>query len=215
MHSNLHVYTTSGVWTKPPRLFAIELVIRSAGGGGSRISNTSGAGGGGGGAVRTLKRIPALSLPETVIVTVGPGGGPGQAGGASSFGDLLSVPGGGGAVGSIPGEGGYSSLRGGKGGATGQNGGWVGDMVTGLLAGGGGGGGAGGGGGPSGMSHVFHYVGVPNFWQWCQSGWGGIGGTATSASSSGCFPAGGGGGGGSVAGNGAAGCVSILEHILD
>lgn len=217
MRSNLRVYTASDTWTKPEKLVAVDIVVRSAGGGGARVSNTSGAGGGGGGAVRTNRRLPASRLPGTVAVTVGAGGSPSQDGGTSAFGDFLAIPGGAAAQGTTPGMGGYSVLRGGFGGAAGQDGESVGDMLVDLLAGGGGGGAAGRSGGLSGKSAQFlGSDGLPLWWQWCQSGAGGRGGTASYAGGTGVFPAGGGGGGGlGVAGNGANGCVTVLEYLLD
>lgn len=113
MPANLVVFTTSGIWHKPPNLFAIEVQVRSGGGGGAAgvtqaiaASQRPGTGGGGGGIVQTPKRISAFELPETVAVTVGAGGVAsgfsqldgyfvsGKAGGDSSFGDLLTVRGG-------------------------------------------------------------------------------------------------------------------------
>ncbi|KXF56134.1 hypothetical protein AXA44_02560 [Rhodococcus sp. SC4] len=169
IRTNLRVFTASGTWHKPPNLFAIDLVLRGAGGSGaSGVRRTDGgqrfpgAGGGGGGAVKTNKRIPAIRLPDAVVVTVGPGGGQtavagpnnwnwsaGHDGGDSSFGDILRAEGGqgggqlnsGGGDWNTGGAGGYSVMRGGRGGAYGAaSGESVSSGVIALLAGGGGGG---------------------------------------------------------------------------
>lgn len=157
---NVIAFTTNGTWTKPPNLAAIELILRGGGGGGSTGTANSatsarygGAGGGGGGCVRTERRIPAESLPDTVEVEIGTGGwgglnaplggswSPGGNGADSIFGDYLRAEGGGGS--SHPftaGAGGLSVLRGGNGGSQGANGGDSTHGVISLLSGGGGGG---------------------------------------------------------------------------
>jgi hypothetical protein len=153
-------YVSSNTWYKSEKLYAIDVLVRGGGGGGaSGVANATtnqrygGAGGGGGGCVRTQRRIPAASLPESVPVYIGVGGWggtggagsggwhPGANGEDSYFGDILRGEGGGGA--SHPftaGKGGLSVLRGGNGAAQGLNGESVSHGVISLLSGGGGGG---------------------------------------------------------------------------
>lgn len=192
MHTALQVFTSNGTWTKPPNLFAVEVILRGAGGAGN-----ASAGGGGGAAVDTPKRIPASDMPATVAVTIG--AGTSGDGGDTSFGAFYTAPGGLSAANG--GTGGLSFMRGGAGGTG------AGEAATSgpvrLLAGGGGGGGPSAAGGSSGL--VAPGVSNPPLWQACQSGGGGNGGSA------GGFPA---GGGGSNA-NGAGGCLTVIEYLFD
>lgn len=246
---NVVAYTASGIWYKSPQLYAIELVLRGAGGGGASgvrhataANRQPGAGGGGGGAVRTLRRIPAADLPDSVAVVVGVGGAQtatapagdwawnsGNDGGDSSFGDILRAEGGGGGGPGGPngqligGTGGMSVMRGGTGGALGAAGESVSSGVISLLAGGGGGGsggnnsgGAGGSGGASGfVPQGWEY---PQFWQVLQSGGGAPGGTVASPIRTPGFPAGGGAGGyggGGPGSRGGNGVVTVIEYLYD
>lgn len=250
--NNVIAYGANATWTKPPKLYAIELVIRGGGGGGASgvrhsvaANRWAGPGGGGGGAVHSQKRIRAEDIPDVVAVTVGPGGGPtayapagdwgwipGNHGGDSAFGEILHADGGLGggwlldlsdARAEVGGYGGFSVMRGGNGGTrlspAGES---VTSGVVSLLAGGGGGGAGGpstggvsGVGGKSGLSSGH----LPVFWQTCQSGAGGVGGTTSNPTpGSGGFPAGGGGGGVGGGGPGlagAAGCVTVIEYLYD
>lgn len=193
VHANLYTYTASGVWTKPPRLIAIDVILRGAGGAG-----TSSSGGGGGAAVER-RRIPAPDLEDTIEFVVGAAGSGGQNGGDSSFGDLLTAAGGkGGANGRA---GGFSYMPGGTGGLSGQPGETVTSGIVRLLAGGGGGAGANSTGGGSGLTPGAWSP--QRLWQVSMSGGGGNSGGP------GGFPAGGGGAGA----RGAAGLVTVIEYI--
>ncbi|WP_405134003.1 hypothetical protein [Nocardia sp. NBC_01388] len=194
--TNLVVFTTSGVWSPPPKLFAIDLILRGAGGGGG-----ANGGGGGGQAVVSARRVPAAMLTGPVQVTIGQPGTVGNDGGATSFGALLTAVGGlsannGGA------GGGTSFQRGGSGGTNGNPGESVSGDVISLLTGGGGGAGSGAGGGSSGL--VPADTGNPAFWQVLQSGGGG------SSGKPGGYPAGGGGSGAT----GAAGVATVIHYLF-
>ena len=173
--SNVVVFTSNGVWTKPPDCYAVYVLVRGAGGSGASGMRHStqnqrqpGPGGGGGGAVRTHRRIPAFQLPETVSVTVGIGGAaptappntdgawtPGNDGGDSVFYDIIAKGGRGGGYGltsttadiNIGGAGGYAVYQGGAGGAQGAAGQSTSANILGGfdLLGAGGGGGSGAG----------------------------------------------------------------------
>lgn len=95
----------SFTWNKPTKGSMALIQAWGAGGSGGRGASSPStriAGGGAGGAYVELK-IPMASLPSTVSVTVGAGGAaqtvdgsPGQVGGNSSFGSILTAYGGGG-----------------------------------------------------------------------------------------------------------------------
>lgn len=217
--SKVSVFTSSGTWTKDPKLYAIEIVGRGPGGGGSwPTGNGNGYGGGGGGVSRTDRRIQARELPDTVDVVVGaPGTGGnatsrnGTSGGVASFGKFLRVEGGGGATTSSAGVGGLGIYRGGNGGNPGSPGGSTPRRPSDYLCGPGGG--AGGGGFPGGSSgSVLPGTSFPILWQTTQSGGGGSSGTV------GGSPGGGGGGGQAPslpAGNGGVGCITVIEYLYD
>jgi hypothetical protein len=91
-------YTAGATWTKPAGLRALRVVcIAGGGGGGSVLGATSGykgaGSGGGGGAYGDVVMLPT-DVSSTVAVTVGAGGAAEVAGGQSSFGAYLIVPGG-------------------------------------------------------------------------------------------------------------------------
>jgi hypothetical protein len=202
------LFTSSGTFNLPAGLDDDRMVhveLWAAGGGGARGSASQG-GGGGGGYLRASFR--AVDVPSTVAVTVGAGGigrtattGVGTAGGASSFGALLSAAGGQGGDGSDGGSGGGTS--GGVSGTpfagygdSGASGGYGGSGGSTSHGGGGGGGGASGSGTNGGTS----------LW----GGNGGGGGDGTPAAVAGTAPGGGGGGANLADGaNGARGEVRV------
>lgn len=131
-------YTASATWTKPVGLSDDAMVmVEMWGGGGSGARNSGGADVGGGGGSYIRAGFRAGDLPSSVAVAVGAGGSGkttnsgGSNGGASTFGAILSAPGG---------IGGYTV--GGQGGAKGA----IGAMAAhAVLAESGGDGGAGAG----------------------------------------------------------------------
>lgn len=213
---NALVLTTSGVWVKPPRLFAIHRIIaRSAGSGGSwPAGNGNGYGGGGGAASYTKNPIGEWELPAEVEYEVGVGGLGGNSsnrnggnGGDTWFGNFIRVSGARGATTTAPGVGGNGMYRGANGGLPGQPGGSASSGPVDYSAGGGGGGTLGGASGS-----VTGGTSNPPLWQTSQSGGGGPSGQR------GGFPAGGGGRGiapGTPAGAGADGLLTIIEYILE
>lgn len=103
---NFQLFTTSGTFVVPP--FVEKVYITGCGGGG--------AGGGAGGAIKT----PIAVMPGSqYTITIGNGGvgstGNGTAGGASSFGSLLTLGGGGGGL-----KDGAQGSSGGSGGSAGS-----------------------------------------------------------------------------------------------
>ena len=104
-------FTSPGTWTKPVGLKAVRVRLAAGGGGaGATVTQPANpdysAGSGVGGAARgdlLPVYISAADIPGPVTVVVGSGGAggaagpnPGQAGGTSSFGTLISATGGGG-----------------------------------------------------------------------------------------------------------------------
>lgn len=187
-------YTESAAFTVPPGVTTVYVSAAAGGGGGGGGAGSSVAsnpgGGGGGGAGRSTYRQPVSVTPgDTIAVSVGRGGaagngstGNGSSGGAgvaTSFGDLITLAGGGG------GGGGTGAT--GAGGAGGTPGGqWGGDAQvanTGGNGGNGGGGpfGTGGGGGRAGVSAGSVAPGTAAF----GFGVGGAGGGANYSSSTG------------------------------
>lgn len=144
--SRVLVFDTPGehTWIRDRRLYAIDLIV--VGGGGSGSSGMShataaqrrpGSGGGGGGVNITERRIGVGRIGDSELVVVGAGGAatgppapvdgawiPGNDGGRSAFGGLLSAEGGRGGgwtYGALDarigarGDGGYAVMRGGAG----------------------------------------------------------------------------------------------------
>ena len=111
------VFTASGTWTKPAGISADAIVVIEAwgagGGGGSGSGSTSSSAGGGGGGGYMYRTILASALAATETVTVGSGGAPGVAGGASSLGTVITARGGALGVGSNASTGGTGG-RGGR-----------------------------------------------------------------------------------------------------
>lgn len=105
------VFTSSGVFVVPPRVYTVYVTMCGGGGGGGRGSGYYG----GGGAQCWIKQPVSVSPGDSITVTVGAGGtgktssdGNGTAGGTSSFGSLLSAAGGASASGAAGGDGGVA-----------------------------------------------------------------------------------------------------------
>jgi len=105
------VFTASGVFVAPPRVYTVYITMCGGGGGGGRGSGYYG----GGGAQCWIKQPVSVTPGDSITVTVGAGGtgktssdGNGTAGGASSFGSLLSASGGASASGAAGGDGGIA-----------------------------------------------------------------------------------------------------------
>ena len=91
---NVQVISASAMYVKTPGAKRGRVIITGAGASGSKAGVFSASGGAGG------TRIAFIELPDTVQVTIGAGGkgvssgGPGNAGGDSSFGTLMTAEGG-------------------------------------------------------------------------------------------------------------------------
>ena len=189
----LEVFTASGTWVKPNGYADDKMVFVEAWGGGQSggrdSSDFSGRRGGNGGSyVSAWFRV--ADLPSAIPVTVGAGGaartsnGSGNNGGSTSFGALLSAPGGGATQGPPVTDSGGSPGAGGTSPKVGGN----------ALRAGAGGGGSGATSGQAG--------GVSRF--------GGNGGAGNgSTGDAGEAPGGGGGGAGGTSGAGARGEVRV------
>ena len=117
------VFTASGSWTCPTGVTKVLLDGSGGGGGGACGASSAANGNGGGGAASVTGQLITV-VPGTVYtITVGNGGAGGTSstptggdGGTSSFGTLVSLPGGGGgsrtAVGAAGGSGGISGQAG-------------------------------------------------------------------------------------------------------
>ena len=93
LYNMVSVFRFSGTWTCPPGVSEAMVLVWGAGGGGGSVRNVSGnsTGGGGGGFAQALCTVAAGT---SYSVTIGAGGGPGAAGGTSSFSTLVSATGG-------------------------------------------------------------------------------------------------------------------------
>ena len=210
-------YTSNGSFTTPVDVTTVT--AQAWGGGAGAGGNTQSSGGsnnGGGGGAYASDVLTGLS--GAYSITVGTGGtgsgaqnGTGVAGGASSFGVLLSANGGSG--------GGPGDTQGGAGGTVGTAsikfaGGAGGSRTTGGNNGGGGGGGSAGtlGNGGNGGNAVTSTGGAAGSAGSGGGATGGSGGDDTLVGNNGTFPGGGGGGRGTngvTPGNGAGGLIIV------
>ena len=127
--NGLQEFTSSGTFTGPNgvnRLLVEVWAAGGGGGGGGAVGSICASGGGGGGSGGYARSVISVTPGQTYLVTVGlggaggPVGSPGQSGGNSSFGNLLTVGGGGGGQpGSTTPAGSPTPAPGGAGGAAG------------------------------------------------------------------------------------------------
>lgn len=146
-------FTASGSWTCPEGVTTVYIDACGGGGGGAYSSPGATGGGGGGGAAAVIGTSISVTPGVTYTVTIGGPGAAGTpssvngvAGGATSFGSLLVLNGGGG---------GLSSAGAGVGGGTGGNAGTAGALNGGVSFGGSGGGCVLGNGGAGGSGAMF------------------------------------------------------------
>ena len=146
-------FTASGSWTCPEGVTTVYIDACGGGGGGAYSSPGATGGGGGGGAAAVIGTSISVTPGVTYTVTIGGPGAAGTpssvngvAGGATSFGSLLVLNGGGG---------GLSSAGAGAGGGTGGNAGTAGALNGGVSFGGSGGGCVLGNGGAGGNGAMF------------------------------------------------------------
>jgi len=232
----IHTFQASGIFTPPPGLTEVEVLVAAGGGGGGGSANVARAGGGGGGGGLVYRNAFPVGGPVPVVVGEGGAGGSGNNrganGGDSMFGALAASGGGGG--GGAPG-GNRAGNPGGSGGGGAENGtGGSGTAGQGNHGGngqanlGGGGGGAGvpggnaavpfGGNGGNGLTFgQFAHAGDGGSFAGGGGGGGGAGFAGGSGGSGGGGPGGfpgspntGGGGGGGNGGNGAAGGSGVV-----
>ncbi|MGZ0719939.1 glycine-rich domain-containing protein [Kluyvera cryocrescens] len=149
----LSTFTASGSWTCPEGVTTVYIDACGGGGGGAYSSPGATGGGGGGGAAAVIGTSISVTPGVTYTVTIGGPGAAGTpssvngvAGGATSFGSLLVLNGGGG---------GLSSAGAGAGGGTGGNAGTAGALNGGVSFGGSGGGCVLGNGGAGGNGAMF------------------------------------------------------------
>ena len=201
---NKKVFTKNGTFVVPAGVNGIYITACGGGGGGaSGRRDSSYHGAGGGGAACIIHQFFSVTPGQIIPITVGQGGAggvwnssmnvnaPGTSGGATIIGDLMTLPGGGGATGSGNGaEGKSGGVGGGSGGTT--SGGGPGYGASGGTQRGGGGGSYGGGGGGSTHPNDYNPGGSP------KEGVYSHGGSGKSSSGrnggNGSFGAGGGGG---------------------
>jgi hypothetical protein len=100
MPFNVIVFKNSGHYTPSPSMRSVEVVCRGSGAGGVSVSlgslnDPNGAGGGGGGSgARSRAVFLAAAIGAGIDVSIGPGGAPNGNGSTTSFGSLLTAPGG-------------------------------------------------------------------------------------------------------------------------
>jgi hypothetical protein len=103
--ASIQVFSSSGTFTVPDGVTALEVELWGAGGGSGGTTGSDSAGGGGGGGGYTRHVITGLTAGAAISVTIGAGGTAGGAGasggngGTTSFGSYCSASGGGGGVG--------------------------------------------------------------------------------------------------------------------
>lgn len=129
-------FYTNGVWTRPPGVDTVSVIVCGGGGGGGGYGtycHKKHGGGGGGGGASDCKKVNSYSVAGNVSVSVGGGGGagttgqykcqngnPGGNGDNSSFGTIIAPAGtGGGGGGKGEGGGSPGGFGGDKGGGTG------------------------------------------------------------------------------------------------
>ncbi len=214
-------FNASGTWSRATNTRMIRVQAwGGGGGGGSGSASNNGSGGGGGGYFEAFFHVSQTTATTSVVI--GLGGTPGNAGGNTTFGSLVTAFGGtagsGGVVTPVGGNGGdilsgatlfrgsgQSGNLGGNGNLYGGGGGGSTSGTTGLaggnaLYGGAGGSGSGTVSSPAGGTSVY-------------GGAGGAGGTDVAAGN-GVQPGGGGGGANDgTAGSGAAGRVIVTEFF--
>jgi len=258
--TRITVFDQPGIftWERHPDLYAIELLVRGSGGGGaSGMSHSTvtrricGAGGGGGATNKPNRRYGAASIPDIVEVCIGAGGlggavpdmvdgawNPGENGGITYFGDLLSAEGGFGGGRPLsgdpnplmPGPGGYGLMAGSSGtsasNTTRQGGTSIPlSFVRGGVGGSRGSGYTAAGGTASAGPVTGNDYGLTGQWKnaWAlthTNGKGGAGSTGTFPASPGVAPSGGGGGGaggwpGTAGADGAPGRILVFEFLRD
>lgn len=123
------VFSSNTTWTVPSRCYLLEVFMVGGGGGGGSGGSVYGGGGGSGGQAVLVRNV-AVSPGQAIGVSIGRGGGPGAAGGTTSFGGLSAAGGNAGGV------------NGGAGGSTSRN-------ILGIFESFGGGGEGGGGASPN------------------------------------------------------------------
>jgi len=145
---NMARFTTSGSWTCPAGVTTVYVSGGGGGGGGGGGAGSVGSGqssscGGGGGAGQNVIKTPVTVVPGTVYaITIGAAGTAGVAGiagtagsaggdgGATTFGSLLTLSGGGGGGGGAVGPGAGGGIGGGIGGTNGGSAGGGGSTVS-------------------------------------------------------------------------------------
>jgi hypothetical protein len=91
--TRIEYFTSNGTYSISGKTDLKRIRVFASGGGGGGSSTASGCGGAEGG--HGVVTIEATSLPSTVAVTIGSGGGANASGGTTSFGTFISCTGGG------------------------------------------------------------------------------------------------------------------------